>query len=79
MRNLVKVVLAGVASVAPASAFAHPGPHRNEAVWSLLHAVTNADHRLVIGVGAAVLAAAIAAILLSEKAGDARGSSSNGR
>lgn len=64
MRNLARNVLVVAASLAPASAFAHPGPHRNEAAWMLLHAVTNADHLLLIGAGGAFLVS-IAAVLLA--------------
>jgi hydrogenase/urease accessory protein HupE len=41
----------------PASAQAHPGPHRGELLWSLAHAVTQMDHLAAIGVGTALAVA----------------------
>ena len=69
MRNLARAVLLGAASFAPFAASAHPGPHRNEAAWVFVHAVTNADHLLVIG-GAAALIGLIAANFLLAKSSD---------
>jgi|GEM_PF-3158450 hydrogenase/urease accessory protein HupE len=59
MRHGLREILAIGALCVPASAQAHPGPHRGELLWSLAHAVTQTDHLAVIGVGAA-LAVAIA-------------------
>jgi hydrogenase/urease accessory protein HupE len=66
MRYLARNVLAAGAWLSPISAFAHSGAHRNEMAWSLVHAVTNADHMLVIGSGAALLAWT-ATVLLASK------------
>ena len=57
MRNITKIALLCAAAVAPASALAHPGPHRLESVWSLLHAFSHVDPLLVAGAGLAALAA----------------------
>ena len=59
MRHGLRKFLAISALFVPASAQAHPGPHREELLWSLVHAVTQMDHLAAIGVGAA-LAAAVA-------------------
>jgi hydrogenase/urease accessory protein HupE len=56
MRNLTGNVVVVAASLAPLSASAHPGPHRDEMAWVLVHALTNADHSLVIGAGLALAA-----------------------
>jgi len=64
MRILGKLSLAAVASLAPAAALAHPGPHRDDAVWSLLHIVTNPDHWLVIGAGVAIALGSAALVAL---------------
>jgi len=64
MRALKKLSLAGVASLPPAAAFAHPGPHRDDAVWSLLHILTNPDHWLVIGAGVAIAFGSAALVAL---------------
>jgi hydrogenase/urease accessory protein HupE len=62
MRNLARIIFAAAGALAPFSAFAHQGPHRDEALWSLLHAATNADHLSALGV-AALVSACIAALL----------------
>jgi hypothetical protein len=67
MRRPVKIGLIAPAAIAPATAFAHPGAHRLESVWSLLHAFSNIDHLLVLGAGFAALAAV--AILLERNSG----------
>jgi hydrogenase/urease accessory protein HupE len=67
MRSLARNVLAVSASLAPLSAFAHPGPHRDEMAWGLVHAISNPDHSLMaIGAGTA-LVAWIAAALVAVK------------
>ena len=53
MRHGLRKFLAVSALFVPASAQAHPGPHREELLWSLVHAVTQMDHLAAIGVGAA--------------------------
>lgn len=65
MRVHTKLGLLTLASLAPAAAFAHPGPHRNEAAWILVHALTHPDHLLVIGVAVAVVVALAAWLLLA--------------
>jgi hydrogenase/urease accessory protein HupE len=62
MRHGLKKFLAISALFVPASAQAHPGPHREEMLWSLIHAVTQIDHlaaMAAVGVGTA-LAGAVA-------------------
>jgi hypothetical protein len=59
MRGGLREILTISALFVPASAQAHPGPHRGELLWSLAHAVTQMDHLAAIGVGAA-LAIAVA-------------------
>jgi len=59
MRHGLREILAISALFVPASAQAHPGPHRAELLWGLAHAVTQMDHLAVMGVGAA-LAIAVA-------------------
>jgi hydrogenase/urease accessory protein HupE len=44
MRHRLTKFLAISALFVPASAQAHPGPHRGELLWSLAHAVTQMDH-----------------------------------
>jgi hydrogenase/urease accessory protein HupE len=58
MRHGYREILAIGALFVPASAQAHPGPHRGELLWSLAHAVTQTDHLAAIGVGAALAVAA---------------------
>ena len=58
MRHGFREILAIGALFVPASAQAHPGPHRGELLWSLAHAVTQTDHLAAIGVGAALALAA---------------------
>ncbi|MGA3062648.1 MAG: hypothetical protein ABSD90_05390 [Methylocystis sp.] len=58
MRHGYREILAIGALFVPASAQAHPGPHRGELLWSLAHAVTQTDHLAAIGVGAALALAA---------------------
>lgn len=36
------------ATLLPATALAHPGPHRETLDWSLLHAFTEPDHLLTM-------------------------------
>ena len=62
MRHGLRKFLAVSALFVPASAQAHPGPHREELLWSLVHAVTQMDHlaaMAAVGVGA-TLAVAVA-------------------
>lgn len=62
MRHGLRKFLAVSALFVPASAQAHPGPHREELLWSLVHAVTQMDHLAVMaamGAGA-TLAVAVA-------------------
>ncbi|HXY59299.1 MAG TPA: hypothetical protein VEH76_12040 [Methylocystis sp.] len=67
MRNLTGLSLLAFASLAPTAALAHPGPHRNEAAWLLVHALTHSDHLLVIVAAIAVaLALAVAALFALE-------------
>ena len=56
MRRGLREILAISTLFIPASAQAHPGPHRGELLWSLAHAVTQMDHLAAIGVGAALVA-----------------------
>jgi hypothetical protein len=49
----LSLIVAG-AWLAPAAAFAHPGPHHGDAAWSLRHVLSNSDHLLLIGVGVAI-------------------------
>jgi len=58
MRHGYREILAIGALFVPASAQAHPGPHRGELLWSLAHAVAQTDHLAAIGVGAALAVAA---------------------
>ena len=58
MRHGYREILAIGALFVPASAQAHPGPHRGELLWSLAHAVMQTDHLAAIGVGAALALAA---------------------
>jgi hydrogenase/urease accessory protein HupE len=53
MRHELRNFLAISALFVPASAQAHPGPHRGELLGGLAHAVTQMDHLAAIGVGAA--------------------------
>jgi hydrogenase/urease accessory protein HupE len=57
MRHGFREILATSALFVPASAQAHPGPHRGELLWSLAHAVTQIDHLAAIGVGTALAVA----------------------
>lgn len=69
MRHGVRKFLAVSALFVPASAQAHPGPHREELLWSLVHAVTQMDHlaaMAAVGVGA-TLAVAVAWPLAAKK------------
>ena len=66
MRHGLREILATGALFVPASAQAHPGPHRGELLWSLAHAVTQTDHLAAIGVGAA-FAVAVAWTLTARK------------
>jgi len=67
MRNLTGLSLLAIASLAPTAALAHPGPHRNEAAWLLVHFLTHSDHLLVIFAAVAVaLALAVAALFALE-------------
>jgi hypothetical protein len=54
MRALEKAPLVAVAALAPAAALAHPGPDREEVVWSLAHILANPGHLLVISAGVAI-------------------------
>ena len=65
MRTLTNLSLLAFASLAPTAAVAHPGPHRNEAAWLLVHALTHSDHLLVIAAAVTVaVALALAAAAL---------------
>ncbi len=64
MRRLTKLPFIAIASLAPATAFAHAGPHHGDAAWSLLHVVSNSDHLLLIGVGVAIALGATALLVL---------------
>jgi len=69
MLKLANLSLLAFASLAPTAALAHPGPHRNEAAWVLVHVLTHSDHLLVIAAAIAVAAAfalAIAALFALE-------------
>jgi hydrogenase/urease accessory protein HupE len=59
MRHGLREILAISALFVSASAQAHPGPHREELLWSLAHAVTQIDHLSAIGVGAALASAVV--------------------
>jgi len=63
MRSLKKLPLIAIASLAPATAFAHAGPRHGDA-WSLLHVVSNPDHLLLIGVGVAIALGSAALLAL---------------
>ncbi len=60
MRHGLRKFLAVSALFVPASAQAHPGPHREELLWSFVHAVTQMDHLAVMaamGAGATLAVA----------------------
>ncbi len=54
MRRLTKLPFIALTALAPATAFAHPGPHHGDAAWALPHVVSNSDHLLLISVGVAI-------------------------
>lgn len=64
MRSLKTLPLIAIASLAPATAFAHAGPHHGDAAWSLLHVASNPDHLLFIGVGVAIALGSAALLAL---------------
>ena len=69
MRHGLREILAISALFVPASAQAHPGPHREELLWSLVHAVTQGDHIAAMaatGFGAAIFVA-LAALPVARK------------
>ena len=49
MRVFEKLPLITLATLAPAAAMAHPGPHPGDVGAALAHLGTSADHLLVIG------------------------------
>jgi len=51
MRHGFREILAISALFVPASAQAHPGPHRGELLWSLAHAVMQTDHLAAMASG----------------------------
>jgi len=67
MRRLTKLPFIAIASLAPATAFAHPGPHRDDAAWTLLHLLSNPDHWLVIGAGVAIALGSAALLALQSQ------------
>jgi hydrogenase/urease accessory protein HupE len=44
----IRIVLAAAVSLAPASAFAHPGDHPADLAWDLAHIFTEPDHLLTM-------------------------------
>jgi len=75
MRRALRNILAMGALVVPASAQAHPGPHREELLWSLVHCVTESDHLAALAAasfGAAIFVAAAALLVTRESRTPAR-------
>ena len=72
MRHGFREILAISALFVPASAQAHPGPHRAELLWSVAHAVTQMDHLAAIGVGAALAVAAFWPLTAKRRRASAR-------
>ncbi len=75
MRHAIRNFLAMGAFAVPASAQAHPGPHREELLWSLVHAVTQSDHIAAMaatGFGAAIFLAVAALLVTRESRAPAR-------
>ena len=68
MRNPGKLsLIVAVGLLTPAAALAHPGPHRGDAAWTLLHVLTNSDHLLLIGVGVAIALGSAALLALQSQ------------
>jgi len=72
MRHGFREILAIGALFVPASAQAHPGPHRGELLWGLAHAVTQTDHLAAIGIGAALAVAAFWSLTARRRRASAR-------